>query len=96
MPHESTRFMETPMLKMVGASGQLSLGKQYAGRYFEVEVQPDGGILLRPMRVIPEADAWLYGPELRERLAQADAWMAGHPPCETDLEALAARLDGQG
>ncbi|WP_295428297.1 hypothetical protein [uncultured Thiodictyon sp.] len=84
------------MLKMVGASGQLSLGKQYARRYFEVEVQPDGGILLRPMRVIPGADAWLYGSDLRERLAQADVWMAEPPPCETDLEALAARLDGTG
>jgi hypothetical protein len=81
------------MLKMVGASGQLSLGKQYAGRYFEIEVQEDGGILLRPMRVIPEGDAWLYTPQMRERLAQADAWMAGNPPSETDLgelESLAA------
>jgi len=84
------------MLKMVGTSGQLSLGKQYAGRYFEVEMQPDGGILLKPMRVIPEADAWLYTPQMRERLAQADAWLAAHPPAETDLEALATRLDGGG
>ncbi len=81
------------MLKMVGTSGQLSLGKQYAGRYFEVEIQPDGGILLKPMRVIPEADAWLCTPEMRGRLALADAWMAEHPPLETNLDALAARLD---
>ena len=81
------------MLKMVGTCGQLSLGKQYAGRYFELEVLDDGGILLKPMRVVPEADAWLYTPEIRGRLARADAWMAAHPPCQTDLEALAARLD---
>jgi hypothetical protein len=80
------------MLKMVGTSGQLSLGKQYAGRYFEMEVLEDGGILLKPMRVIPEADAWLYTPETRERLAQADAWMAANPPRQTDLDELAARL----
>jgi hypothetical protein len=96
MPHESADFMEAPMLKMVGASGQLSLGKQYAGRYFEVETQPDGGILLKPMRVIPEADAWLYTPEMRERLAQAAAWMAEHPPRETDLDELAAKLEAGG
>lgn len=83
------------MLKMVGASGQLSLGKQYAGRYFEVEVQTNGAILLKPMRVIPEADAWLYTPEMRERLAQADAWIAENPAQETDLDALAAKLEGQ-
>ncbi len=81
------------MLKMVGTSGQLSLGKQYAGRYFDLEVLADGGILLKPMRVIPEADAWLYTPETRARLAQADAWMAANPPQATDLDELAARLD---
>lgn len=82
------------MLKMVGTSGQLSLGKQFAGRYFEMEVLEDGVILLKPMRVIPEVDAWLYRPEIRERLAQADTWMAANPPRETDLEALAQGLDG--
>jgi len=84
------------MLKMVGASGQLSLGKQYAGRYFEVETQPDGGILLRPMRVTPEAEAWLHTPEMRERLAQAEEWMAANPPRETDLDELAAKLEARG
>jgi hypothetical protein len=83
------------MLKMVGASGQLSLGKQYAGRYFEMEVLEDGGILLKPMRVIPEADVWLYTPETRKRLAQADAWMVANPPHETDLDELATRLGAE-
>jgi hypothetical protein len=96
MLHEFTNFMEAPMLKMVGTSGQLSLGKQYAGRYFEVEIQPDGGILLIPMRVIPEAEAWFHAPEMRERLAQAEAWMAENPPRETDLDELAARLEAGG
>lgn len=96
MPHDIHDFMGTPMLKMVGTSGQVSLGKQYAGRYFEVELQTDGSILLKPMRVMPEADAWLYTPAMRERLVQADAWMANNPPCESDLEQFAAKLDGQG
>ncbi len=83
------------MLKMVGNSGQLSLGKQYAGRYFEIETQPDGTILLKPMRVIPEADAWLYEPAMRERLAEANAWMEKHLPEETDLDELERRLTGE-
>jgi hypothetical protein len=94
MRHESSKFLERLMLKMVGTSGQLSLGKQYAGRYFEIDVQADGAILLKPMRVIPESDAWLYTPEMRARLLQADAWMDRHPPDETDLDALAADLEG--
>ncbi len=69
----------------------MSLGKQYGGRHFETTVEPDGTMVLKPVRVIPEADAWLYTPEMRERLAVADAWMAEHPPRESDLEQLAAR-----
>lgn len=79
------------MLKMVGASGQVSLGKQYGGRYFEMAVELDGTIVLKPVRVIPEADAWLYTPEMRERLAVADAWMAQNPPRESDMDQFAAR-----
>ncbi len=41
------------MLKMVGHSGQISLGKKYAGKYFEMEQQPDGAILLRPKKLSP-------------------------------------------
>ena len=35
-------------------------------------------------------------PETRERLIQADAWMAGNAATETDLEQLAARVEGRG
>jgi hypothetical protein len=84
------------MLQMVGNSGQLSLGKQFAGRYFDVEVRDDGSILLKPMRVIPECDAWLYTAEMRERLQAADAWMDENLPSETDLESLAERLASNG
>ncbi|MEY3446498.1 MAG: hypothetical protein RIR45_1253 [Pseudomonadota bacterium] len=41
------------MLKEVGASGQISLGKKYAGQLFEVETQADGTIVMRPMKVVP-------------------------------------------
>jgi len=41
------------MLKEVGASGQISLGKKYAGQLFEVSLQPDASIVLRPVQVVP-------------------------------------------
>jgi hypothetical protein len=80
------------MLKMVGSSGQLSLGKKFAGRYFDVEQQPDGVLLLRPMKVVPESEAWLHTPEMQERLATAEAWMKANPPRETDLDALISSM----
>jgi len=45
------------MLKEVGASGQISLGKKYAGQLFEVDIQPDGSIIMRPMKVVPAGHA---------------------------------------
>ena len=41
------------MLKEVGTSGQISLGKKYAGQLFEVVVQPGGSIVMNPVKVVP-------------------------------------------
>jgi predicted alpha/beta hydrolase len=39
------------MLKTVGTSGQLTLGKKLAGRHYEMEQRADGSILLAPVTV---------------------------------------------
>ena len=76
------------MLKMVGTSGQLSLGKKYAGKYFKVEPQTDGAVLLRPMKVVPDAEAWVHEPAMREQLRRADEWARRTPRDETKLDEL--------
>ena len=81
------------MLKQVGASGQLSMGKHLAGKYFQMEAQEGGVFTLRPMKVIPEADAWLHTPEMRANLKQADAWMKKNPPAETDMKKFNAKIE---
>jgi hypothetical protein len=80
------------MLKMVGTSGQISLGKKYAGKYFEVTEQEDGVIVMVPMRLIPESETWLHTPEINAQLERADAWFKEHPPTETDIDALMQKL----
>lgn len=40
------------MLKTVGTSGQLTLGKKYSGQHFEVEELASGELMLRPVRVV--------------------------------------------
>ena len=79
------------MLKMVGNSGQLSLGKKYAGQYFEVEQQPGGAVLLRPMKVVPDAEAWVHDPAMRDRLRRADEWIRQTPRAETGLDEIVKR-----
>ena len=41
------------MLKQVGASGQISLGKRFAGQLFDVVLHDDGRVEMRPVRVVP-------------------------------------------
>jgi hypothetical protein len=50
MQHESLT-----MLKTVGTSGQLTLGKKYAGRHFELEERPSGDLVLHPVRLVRDA-----------------------------------------
>ena len=41
------------MLKEVGASGQISLGKKYAGQLFDLQTADDGSLKLTPVKVVP-------------------------------------------
>ena len=58
------------MLKEVGTSGQISLGKKYAGQLFDVVFYPDGRVELVPMKAIPTVREV---PEVREATVQTDA-----------------------
>ena len=41
------------MLKEVGASGQISLGKRFAGQLFDVQFLDTGAVQMMPVRVVP-------------------------------------------
>jgi hypothetical protein len=87
MRHDGmTSLKGSAMLKEVGASGQISLGKKYAGQLFEVDIQSDGSILMRPVKVVPVTTAVheslpAYGPPQATRQATGQAtrdWAEGH------------------
>lgn len=77
------------MLKMVDASGQISLGKKFAGRRFEVTEHEDGAIVMTLLPVPIDPDGWVNTPEMRERLQ----WMKENPPGETHLDDFFASID---
>ena len=51
------------MLKEVGASGQISLGKKFAGQLYDAVFHQDGRVELLPVKVVPAA------PQVREDAA---------------------------
>jgi len=62
-------------LKSVGTSGQITLGKRFAGRRFLIEERDNGELVLHPVKVVSDApEAGEYGIEqpVRFRIAEVD------------------------
>jgi hypothetical protein len=65
-------------IKVVGTSGQVSLGKRYAGRTFELERLEGGTLVLRPVALVPENELWTVQERARSEVGEGPApdWVA--------------------
>ena len=79
-------------VKTIGSSGQISLGKEQAGRTVTVEQVEDGVWMIKSARVIPENELWLHTSPTAEALTAAIQWAEEHPAKESDLDALERKL----
>jgi hypothetical protein len=79
-------------IKTVGRSGQISLGKEYAGRHVLVEETAPGVWLVKLGEFIPDSEHWMWEPQAKVNIDRALAWAESHPPQATDLETLAGRV----
>lgn len=79
-------------VKTIGASGQISLGKENAGKTVTVDQLEPGVWLIKTAQVIPENEMWLHTPEAQEKIKQGLEWLATHEPRETDLDELERRF----
>ena len=84
-----------PTVKVVGANGQISLGKQFAGRQVLVEEQETGVWLIRTATVVPDNERWLHQGAASADLARALDWAAAHPASDANTETLLATLDAE-
>ena len=85
------------VVKLIGAKGQISLGKRYAGRQVLVEEQEPGVWLVRTVTVIPDNERWLHEAQAAGDLERALAWAATNPPNDANTEQLLKELnDGKG
>jgi hypothetical protein len=79
-------------VKVIGANGQISFGKQYAGRQVLVEEQEPGVWLVRTAKVIPDNEAWIHEPEAAESLKRALEWALANPPNSSNTDEIIAKL----
>ena len=87
-----TTLTTPPSIKVIGANGQISLGKQFAGRQVLVEEQEPGVWLVRTATVIPDNERWLHEPQAAADLVRALDWAKANPPRDTDVDAVIGKL----
>jgi len=73
-------------VKVIGANGQISLGKQFAGRQVLVEEQASGFWLIRTATVVPDNERWLHAPAVAADLHNAMVWATQNPPSDAALD----------
>ena len=83
-------------VKVIGSNGQISLGKEYAGRQVLVEEREPGVWLVRTARVVPENESWLHAPKVNEDLQRALQWAQRNPPKGSDPDAVLRKLEHGG
>ncbi|NCP82880.1 MAG: hypothetical protein CO065_07345 [Comamonadaceae bacterium CG_4_9_14_0_8_um_filter_57_21] len=79
-----------PSVKVIGANGQISLGKQFAGRQVLVEEQETGVWLIRTATVIPDNERWLHETQAAFDLARVTAWSTLHPASDSQTDSILA------
>ena len=75
-------------VKTVGSSGQIALGKEFAGRQVLVDQVEPGVWLIKLGEFVPDSERWLFAAEVAADLDEAIAWAEDNPAHETDLDAL--------
>ena len=84
-----------PSVKVIGANGQISLGKKFAGRQVLVEEREPGVWLVRTASVIPDNERWLHQPQTAADLQNALAWAQANPPVDANADAILEKLNSQ-
>jgi hypothetical protein len=81
-------------IKTLGSSGQISLGKRYAGRQAVVDELEPGVWIVKIGEFVPDSERWLQDPEAKAKIQRGLAWADRNPRQETDLDELEERLRG--
>ncbi|MFY9251282.1 MAG: hypothetical protein WAO48_09020 [Vulcanococcus sp.] len=82
------------VVKQIGSSGQISLGKEFAGRTVVVDSSEPGVWVIKTAQTIPDSELWLHEPKNAARLDRAMTFMH-QPPVAADLDALEEHLSQQ-
>jgi hypothetical protein len=73
-------------VKTVSPSGQISLGKKYAGRTVIIDEPEEGVWHIKTAWVIPDNEVWLHQEPDKSKIEAGLKWAETHPTKITDLD----------
>jgi hypothetical protein len=80
-----------PELKRVGQSGQISVGRELAGKLLRLEQLEGGRLLLTPVVDVPESQLWTLSEPHKSRIERGLEWAAKNPARETNMTSLVTK-----
>jgi hypothetical protein len=83
------------IIKQVGANGQISLGKEYAGKQIQISKMEDGSLFIQSGLFIPDNERWLHTKENMETLNKAIQW-AENNQRRDNFDEIAKRVENDG
>ena len=76
----------------VPGNGQVSIGKDWAGKEVQIEVLSESQILITAGAFIPDSNKTFYSKEAISQLEDFNQWSKTNEPKKTDLKKLKAKL----
>lgn len=69
-------------VKVVGTNGQLSLGKEFAGKMVLIDQIDEGTWIIKSGKFIPDSEKWLHQSNHISKLEKAIDWAEKHKPID--------------
>jgi len=79
-------------VKVIGTNGQVSLGKEFAGKMVLVDQIDNGTWLIKAGEFIPDSEKWLYKGNNIAKLEKALAWAKKNKPRD-NFDKLAKEIE---
>ena len=66
--------MHTQQVKTIGVNGQLSLGKEFAGKMVLIDQIEEGTWIIKSGEFVPDSEKWLFKDDHIAKLDEAIEW----------------------
>jgi hypothetical protein len=82
-------------IETIDSNGQISLGKEYAGKTVLVDEIEPGVWVVKTGTFMPDNERWLHEPANRAKLDEAIAWAETAAPPSDNFAEIEAMVNGQ-